>query len=217
MSDFRSVLLDTVGNSFANNEQDVRYIKRRFKALGRLNEPDDVIEDGIITRELTSTIKTFQKENNLKEDGVIKPNGETEHALAQLDTQKAVNNNGCSSLKRDLAIEQSRLEGLSLDKQRAVEQHNTLLKKLREKERNFENVKGEVNIERARIASSGYMGLVGVGMSLGNHPKIIEAENTLNSARNAFKANEQAIVDLSDRMDKAIYKINDLQNKLKDC
>jgi peptidoglycan hydrolase-like protein with peptidoglycan-binding domain len=217
MSDFRSVLLDAVGNSFANKEEDVRYIKRRFKALGRLNEPDDVIEDGIITRELTSTIKTFQKENNLKEDGVIKPNGETEHTLAQLDTKKTPNDSSCSTFKRDLATEQSRLEGLSLDKQRAVEQHNPFLEKLREKERNLENIKGEVNLERASIASSGYMGLVGVGMSLGNHPKIIEAENTLNAARNAFKANEQAVVDLSDRMDKTIYKINNLQNKLKDC
>lgn len=79
------IISGPVGNRLENKESDVRLIKRKFKNLNRLDEDEETIERGIITAPLTKAVKKFQKEKDLKQDGLIYPKGETEKALEEED------------------------------------------------------------------------------------------------------------------------------------
>lgn len=72
------LLRGTVGNNFENEEDDVKNLKNNFQSIGRYN---DEIENGIYDRELDKAITGFQKDNNLKVDGFVRPGGETETTL----------------------------------------------------------------------------------------------------------------------------------------
>lgn len=71
-------LKSPVGNNLANDLDDVRAVKHRLTRLGLFNEVD---ENGYITHELDRAIRTFQRSNDLKEDGILHPGGETERAI----------------------------------------------------------------------------------------------------------------------------------------
>jgi peptidoglycan hydrolase-like protein with peptidoglycan-binding domain len=73
-------LTGMVGNNRDNEEADVAATKLNFARLGYYNEP---IENGIIDAGLTSAIRRFQKDKNLKNDGWMRPAGETETTLHQ--------------------------------------------------------------------------------------------------------------------------------------
>ncbi|MEM6781985.1 MAG: peptidoglycan-binding domain-containing protein [Pseudomonadota bacterium] len=68
----------SVGNNMENEEEDVIAVKRTLKNRGYY-KPD--IENGIVDRETDRGIKAFQRDNNLKEDGIMRPQGETEKTL----------------------------------------------------------------------------------------------------------------------------------------
>lgn len=71
-------LTGSVGNMMDNNEEDVMKVKNALHATGYRDEPAD---SGIIEQKTDDAIKSFQKDNNLKVDGILKSGGETEDAL----------------------------------------------------------------------------------------------------------------------------------------
>lgn len=80
------ILKNAVGNNLENQEDDVRQIRNLFEKIDFLKEDEKETDYqgkplGILTKNLDHTIKRFQRENNLREDGYIKPGGETELAL----------------------------------------------------------------------------------------------------------------------------------------
>lgn len=80
----------SVGNNMDNNEDDVMRIKSALNKVGYFKGFDHPPEPhGYITKEMNDSIKSFQKSNGLKVDGILYPNGETELAL---QTKNADNN-----------------------------------------------------------------------------------------------------------------------------
>ncbi len=75
-----------VGNNRDNDEDDVFAVKDALARLERFEaEPEP---HGYITRDLDTAIRGFQRDNGLREDGMLLPRGETETALSQsLDRQ----------------------------------------------------------------------------------------------------------------------------------
>jgi len=90
---FDRIINGPVGNNFDNEDEDVRQVRRGLEETGYLNGEEKEREDsgrelGIITRNLDAGIKRFQRDHGLKEDGYLKPGGETESALARRLNEK---------------------------------------------------------------------------------------------------------------------------------
>ncbi len=85
-AELNKIIQGSVGNNMENDEDDVRAIRRSFSDIDvtRDKKPETEEEDtslGLITRSLDNNIKSFQRENDLWEDGIINPDGETEKAI----------------------------------------------------------------------------------------------------------------------------------------
>ena len=74
----QSLLRSPVGEYQDSDPDDVKQTRRNFNALG-LESGDP--ERGYIDRELDTTIREFQRDMDLKEDGLMNPGGETERTL----------------------------------------------------------------------------------------------------------------------------------------
>jgi hypothetical protein len=73
-----------VGNGRENRSDDVVRVKTAFRRLGRLEEPERGFS-GFIDRRLDGAIRSFQRANDLREDGFLRPGGPTQRTLqAQL-------------------------------------------------------------------------------------------------------------------------------------
>lgn len=72
-----SLIEDSVGNNLRNNEDDVFAVKNRLARVGVFDRKAGVEPHGFITREVDDGIKMFQRRNNLREDGLLFPGGET--------------------------------------------------------------------------------------------------------------------------------------------
>lgn len=77
-SNIAPLLRAPVGNNRENDQDDIINIKHNFSAQGFYRPP---VRNGYIDRELDEAITTFQQDNDLKIDGVMKPGGETEATL----------------------------------------------------------------------------------------------------------------------------------------
>lgn len=75
---FSGLFKGGVGNNMENNDDDVLRTKKALSSAGHYTEP---VENGILDRRLDTAIKSFQSENELKVDGVMKKGGETERYL----------------------------------------------------------------------------------------------------------------------------------------
>lgn len=84
----RSMIGSFVGNMFTSQPDDIKKTRRNFATIGRY---DGDTELEYIDRGLDQTIRTFQIDKGLKQDGVMRPNGETENALNR-DLQNFSNN-----------------------------------------------------------------------------------------------------------------------------
>lgn len=70
----------TIGKGFAASENDVRNTRKLYNTIGYDAGEE---EFGYTDTKLETTIRRFQRDNNLKEDGIMHPKGETENALIQ--------------------------------------------------------------------------------------------------------------------------------------
>lgn len=87
--DFFSGLLDgPIGNNKDNHPDDVRKTKRNLKNAGYMDEDDQEMESPFITRRMDTGIKSFQRDNGLKVDGIMNPGGETERGLFEALTNR---------------------------------------------------------------------------------------------------------------------------------
>lgn len=84
-------LKKTVGSSWITDEDDVQKTKSALNKTGDYEAPDWGIT-GIPDQEMFDGLKSFQKKEGLKVDGVMKPGGPTEERLRQT-TQKARSGN----------------------------------------------------------------------------------------------------------------------------
>ncbi len=84
-SGLSSIFSGGVGNDEDNNEQDVKTARDNLNKAGY--EAGDK-SSGILDRELDTATKSFQRDNGLKIDGIIRPNGETEQALNTIVKRK---------------------------------------------------------------------------------------------------------------------------------
>ncbi len=84
-SGLSSRLSGGVGNDEDNNEQDVKTARENLNKAGY--EAGDN-GSGILDRDLDTATKSFQRDNGLKIDGIIRPNGETEQALNTIVKRK---------------------------------------------------------------------------------------------------------------------------------
>ncbi len=80
-----SIFSGGVGNDEDNNEQDVKTAHDNLNKAGY--EAGDK-SSGILDRDLDIATKSFQRDNGLKIDGIIRPNGETEQALNTIVKRK---------------------------------------------------------------------------------------------------------------------------------
>lgn len=79
---FLGMLGDAVGNNQNNDPADVRTTKSNLQKAGYFSADDKESTDNpFLTRKMDEGIKKFQKDNNLKIDGIMKPSGETERTL----------------------------------------------------------------------------------------------------------------------------------------
>lgn len=85
---FFDFLTDAIGNNQNNDPKDIRTAKRNLARAKTFDENNDSTENTIITRELDNGIRRFQNNNNLFEDGIMKPGGETERTLLETLTGK---------------------------------------------------------------------------------------------------------------------------------
>ncbi len=76
--DLFQTIKNAVGNNMDNKQDDVIKTKAHFERMGRYNNKT---KNGYIDKELNSAIWNFQKENNLKQDGYMNPDGETEKTV----------------------------------------------------------------------------------------------------------------------------------------
>ncbi len=74
----RSQLSSSIGNRFNSSPDDIKKTRRNFASLGRY-DGDTQLE--YIDQKLDNTIRTFQYDKGLKQDGIMNPKGETEAAL----------------------------------------------------------------------------------------------------------------------------------------
>jgi len=72
------LITEPVGNNLTNRQEDVRRVKRAFSSMKRFEEPE---ENGYMTRELDTSIRSFQRDLGLREDGLLYPGGETETTI----------------------------------------------------------------------------------------------------------------------------------------
>ena len=80
--DFGDFLKGAVGNNLENDPDDVKTTKYNLSRAGYFDEDDNDNRDNeFITRKLDSSISRFQRDNKLKEDGVLFPGGETERTI----------------------------------------------------------------------------------------------------------------------------------------
>lgn len=65
------------------DHEDIRFLRTFFRASGYITDDkeDDYRRDIIPDRSLIDTIIQFQRDHNLKPDGVINPDGPTEDAI----------------------------------------------------------------------------------------------------------------------------------------
>lgn len=84
-SGLSSIFFGGVGNDEDNNEQDVKTARDNLNKAGY--ESGDK-SSGILDRDLDTATKSFQRDNGLKIDGIIRPNGETEKALNTIVKRK---------------------------------------------------------------------------------------------------------------------------------
>ena len=77
-TNLRSALSAPVGNRQTSNANDIIQTRRNFSRLGR-HDGDTGLT--VLDRGLDSTIRTFQRDKGLKQDGIMNPGWETERAL----------------------------------------------------------------------------------------------------------------------------------------
>ncbi len=70
-----------VGNNKINHNQDVQQVQRGLGSLSFASEAKLFEPSGIIDRETVDGVLDFQKQNDLRVDGFLNPEGETETAL----------------------------------------------------------------------------------------------------------------------------------------
>ena len=74
-------LAGPVGNSKTNQSNDVKVVQSLLSFVGLLPKAKEVMPSGILDASDDTAIRTFQRQNNLREDGILNPGGETEQAL----------------------------------------------------------------------------------------------------------------------------------------
>jgi hypothetical protein len=74
----RLSLSTSIGDGLTSRTDDVVATRKALKKIGYAAGEE---ERGYIDRDLDSSIRTYQKDNNLKEDGILHPGGPTERAL----------------------------------------------------------------------------------------------------------------------------------------
>lgn len=80
-----SLIKGPVGKNMNNDEGDVLNIKQKLHKAGYFDNLKKSPEPhGFITHELDDAIRKFQKDYDLKQDGVFLPQGETESKLTSL-------------------------------------------------------------------------------------------------------------------------------------
>tara|TARA_R110001592_G_scaffold16881_12_gene71687 strand:+ start:9126 stop:10028 length:903 start_codon:yes stop_codon:yes gene_type:complete len=90
---FSGMLGDAAGKNQINDPTDVRTTKTNLQKAGYFPADDKKDNDNpFLTRKMDEGIKKFQKDNNLKIDGVMKPSGETERTLYERLTGKNADN-----------------------------------------------------------------------------------------------------------------------------
>lgn len=78
MSFIRDFLNTTIGKGFPSLEEDVRSTRHKLNRIG-YDAGDE--EFGYSDHKLERAIRNFQRDKDLKEDGIMHPKGETENAL----------------------------------------------------------------------------------------------------------------------------------------
>jgi peptidoglycan hydrolase-like protein with peptidoglycan-binding domain len=78
-------LKTTIGKGYATDEQDVKNTRKKFNALGFDAGHEDF---GYSDQKLEHSIRQFQRAQDLKEDGIMYPNGETEKMLTKTLVEK---------------------------------------------------------------------------------------------------------------------------------
>ena len=106
-----SRLTGSVGQNLQNNPNDINMAERALKRTGYFNSN---LSKWFITAELDKGIRTFQRDNNLKTDGIMHPNGETEQALFK-KIKMAQNGNNSDYRMSDLnSNAQSQIKNIGL-------------------------------------------------------------------------------------------------------
>ncbi len=87
---FSGMLGNAVGNNQKNDPADVHTTKSNLQKAGYFSADDKESTDNpFLTRKMDDGIKKFQKDNNLKIDGIMKPSGETERTHYERLTGKS--------------------------------------------------------------------------------------------------------------------------------
>lgn len=84
-------LTASIGNGYPSSEEDVQKTRRKYNSLG-YDAGDETF--GFSDQKLEHAIRKFQRDHDLKEDGVMHPKGETERALILKVAESKKDSNG---------------------------------------------------------------------------------------------------------------------------
>ena len=230
---------EPVGNNMINREDDVRSVKNGLSDLNRFQEEEN---NGYITRDLDTSIRTFQRDHNLKEDGLLFPNGETEEALVQgLAQRRAGQQQGfprarervrktgnpedsdgeaqkgsyCDSLFESLHIERIRRDGLDRDLERILEQKNDALTEWRKAEKDLRMKTIEAGAKIGLSSGKGILGMAGtITTTALQIPEINELKNNERVSKEKFKSLEEEDHFLQQKISRLESYINEIESKI---
>ena len=175
-------------------------------AIKNFQKDNDLKQDGYLNAkgETLSALNKEEQENEKEEKKDIpKPSEQTEEDKKSEESDESEGGDGdeeqsdegdnrCNELQNELQSLQVAVEEDSKAKSEAVENHNTFLEEWRSASEELRNIKAEVRQE-LMLGSMTRIGAIG---SLANlilvDPRVIEAKENLQNAKNAFEANEVA-------------------------
>ena len=135
LKDLTQLIGGAVGNNLDNKEDDVRTIRGALDDIGfaspkaKEEREGDGKPLGIITRDLDDTIKDFQRDNDLRVDGLIFPGGETETALVQKkkEQEPKLQQNGFALMPPRKPKQAQQAKPLAVDQDKLVEKMGQFL------------------------------------------------------------------------------------------
>lgn len=198
---------------------------------------------GYVTRELDDSIKSYQRDSGLKEDGILHPGGETETAIIEDmgrdagdgtppiperkpdsdDVKESSGSKGqqeasCTALADRLRMARIRRDGFDQDLTRLLEQKNSALDAWRKAEEELARVEAEATMKTGLSGGKGVLGAASfVSTYVAESQMVNAARQKAEQARQKFEAIESEVEYLRKQMGLLSDEIENIQMEISEA